>query len=346
MSSWALSTSKREEFRIILSMEPSATSYPLNLNEGFDQFIFRRNIKERLNKIEKYVMDTEDNVLRPYSNAPSASGQTQYNSKRKLILCKRGVLTDIMGIPYQGKASEYNNATFYVTKYCGVFHMKDADANAMPEFDKKNTYHRKFMQLCFSDDPDSEPTTNIPIDDNNIIFCIIKSLLKEFDLIYSAEVQGIVSDRKIENTHNTEEINDLRFILTKQLQISDKYKGNILSKSKCLRWWLQAYLSKTSDICIGLRDRKGIVRTPVQIKRAEDLVKNWRWKPHVCIRFLYSILKLIEKTMMQVDCPYTVYEFVYDSFAGCFKYKVHAGKSNHSFLSDDYIKKCKKCTSH
>lgn len=162
---------------------------------------------------------------------------------------------------------------------------------------------------------------------------------------------------------NTEEINRLRFIMTKQLNKND-WKGDILDHPKCLLWWLQAYLAKTSDICIGLRDQNGIVCTPVQVTRAEQIAKvkilivifcfqiiyilltfqNRKWKPHVCIRFLHSVLKLVEKTMAQVDCPYTVYEF--DSSTRCIKFKVHAGKTDLSFLSDDYIKKCKQRTSH
>ncbi|XP_050340496.1 decapping nuclease DXO homolog isoform X1 [Bactrocera neohumeralis] len=319
------------------------TSYPLDLNEGFDQFIFRQNKKTRLRKVEKFIMENEENILQPDAHTPSGSGQTQNNSKRKVILCQRGVLTDIMQTPYHLNASPSNNKTFCVTKYCGVFHMQEPET--ITNFTQIDTYHQKFMQYCFSDDPNSEPETDKPVDDNNQIFCIIKTSVKEFDLIYSAEIAGIVSDRKIENTHSMEEMNKLRFILTKQLN-TNGIMGDYLNQRKCLRWWLQAYLAKTSDVCIGLRDQNGIVRTPVQIKRAEDIAKNRKWKPHVCIRFLHSVLKLVEKTMTQVDCPYTVYEFMYDSITRCIKLKVHVGKTVLSFLSDDYIRKCKQSASH
>ncbi|XP_014087945.2 decapping and exoribonuclease protein [Bactrocera oleae] len=325
-----------------LSYFKKPTSYPLDLNEGFDQFIFRQMNKFGLNKVEKYVIENDENILQPDAHTPSGSRQTQYDSKRRVILCQRGVLTDIMLIPYPLNGPR--NTTFLVTKYCGAFHMQEKCT--ITNFEQRaayHTYHQKFMQICFSDSPNSEPEIDKPVDDNNPIFCIIKTSMKEFDLIYSAEIAGIMSDSKVENTPNTEEINRLRFIMTKQLNKND-WKGDILDHPKCLLWWLQAYLAKTSDICIGLRDQNGIVCTPVQVTRAEQIAKNRKWKPHVCIRFLHSVLKLVEKTMAQVDCPYTVYEF--DSSTRCIKFKVHAGKTDLSFLSDDYIKKCKQRTSH
>lgn len=60
--------------------------------------------------------------------------------------------------------------------------------------------------------------------------------------------------------------------MTKQLN-EDLCKEDILNNPKCLRWWLQAYLSNTSDIGIALRDQNGIVRSPIQIIRAEEIAK-------------------------------------------------------------------------
>lgn len=66
------------------------------------------------------------------------------------------------------------------------------------------------------------------------------------------------------------------------------------------------------------------------------------WKPHACIRFLLTMLKLIEKTISSVSCPYTVYEFVCDLSTTCIKLKKHIGKTDYSFLTEEYIERCRK----
>lgn len=129
--------------------EPSVTSYPLDLNEGFDKFIFRQFRKFKLDKLEKYVMESKGNVLHPDEHTPSGSWQTQYNFNRKVILCHRGLLTHIMNIPYCLNESPYV-IKFFVTKYCGVFHMQEEGNKTTNNFTQKCTYHQKLAQLCFS----------------------------------------------------------------------------------------------------------------------------------------------------------------------------------------------------
>uniref|UniRef100_A0A0A1XAA9 Decapping nuclease n=1 Tax=Zeugodacus cucurbitae TaxID=28588 RepID=A0A0A1XAA9_ZEUCU len=138
-------------------------------------------------------------------------------------------------------------------------------------------------------------------------------------------------------------INNLKFINTKLLWNSGFI--NIWKHPKSLLWWLQSYLSNSSDICVGLKDADGFIRMPVQLNQVKDLPRNQTWKPHICIRFLLTMLKLIETTMSSVNCPYTVYEFAYDSFTTCIKLKKHIGKTEYSFLSEEYIEHCRKQTS-
>ncbi|XP_054725252.1 decapping nuclease DXO homolog isoform X1 [Anastrepha obliqua] len=332
--------------------EPKATSYPLDLNKGFDQFIFRRDAEpyQLLNKVQKFVLESEENVLKlnasqktqtcASSSTSCPDKQSALEPKRKQILTTRGFLARIMLTPYRLKGSEYNSMTFYATRYCGILHL--IDSNYKMDRLKKCSYHSKFVQACYSDSPDLEPNTNVPVDENNIIFSIYQTTLKEFDLIYSAEIQGIISDHKINDIHNLDEINECRFVLTKLLP--EKPIEDIFDHPKCMLFWLQSYLTNVNDIFIGVRNLDGVVNTPVQMKRVQDMPKNRFWQPHICIRFLHIMLSLVEETMAKVDCPYTTYEFKYDCYAKCIKLKIHNGKSEYSLLSEEYIKKCKERT--
>ncbi|XP_053945855.1 decapping nuclease DXO homolog isoform X2 [Anastrepha ludens] len=310
--------------------EPKATSYPLDLNKGFDQFIFRRNA-EPFHIFAKACAS---------SSTSCPDKQSAMGPKRKQILTTRGLLARIMLTPYRLKGSEYNSMTFYATRYCGIIHLTQLKFD--DDGSKNCSYHSKFAQACFSDSPDLEPNTNVPVDENNIIFSIYQTTLKEFDLIYSAEIQGIISDHKINDIHNLDEINECRFVLTKV--VPKKPIGDIFDHPKCMLFWLQSYLANVNDIFIGVRNLDGVVNTPVQMKRVQDMPKNRSWQPHICIRFLHTMLSLVEETMANVDCPYTTYEFKYDSYAKCIKLKIHNGKSEYSLLSEEYIKKCKERT--
>ncbi|XP_067628670.1 decapping and exoribonuclease protein Rai1-like [Eurosta solidaginis] len=178
-----------------------------------------------------------------------------------------------MLIPYRLRKSDYNNTTFYATRYCGILHLSD---NSERNGHTKNyTYHGKFEQICFSDDPDMDPITDVPVDMNDITFAIYRSNIKEFDLIYSAEVSGVTSDQKVDDIHNLDEVSKCKFIQTK-LMWTDQNKS-MINNSKCMQWWAQSYLANTHDICIGLKDKDGVLRTPVQVVKVKDLPKHQKW---------------------------------------------------------------------
>ncbi|XP_050340473.1 decapping nuclease DXO homolog [Bactrocera neohumeralis] len=340
------------DVRLPYFIEPR--SYPIDLNKGFEKFIFRQlaDFSKMLETTQKFIVDSEENVLQPYrSENPEThqslkteddeSYQQRQNSKRKLVLSNRGCLSNIMIIPYRLVASKYNDKTIFATRYCGVLHISDYRYDN--DTSRINTYHSKFQQTCFSDDPDLIPDTDEPVNENDYIRGIFHTNLKEFDLIYSGELSGIVSNHKIDDMQNMENINKLQFISTKLLWNSDH--SNFWKHPKCLNWWATLYLANTSDLCVGLKDRDGVIRTPLQRKPVKDLPKDQSWKPKICIRFLLTMLELIEKNMSSVNCPYTVYEFVYDSFAKCIKLKKHIGKTEYSFLNEEYIERCRKQTS-
>ncbi|XP_017461069.1 PREDICTED: uncharacterized protein LOC108354389 isoform X1 [Rhagoletis zephyria] len=188
-----------DDVHLLYFKEPKSTAYPLDLNKGFDQFIFRQKSKpsQVLAKVQKFVLESEDNVLKPNASIPDAEfrNEPQAKSKRKVVLGQRGVLTRIMLVPYRLTPSEYNSYTFSATRYCGILHLTDVDWR--DEQNKNGSYHGKFAQSCFSDDPDLDPITSVPVDENNITFCVYHTTMKEFDLIYSAEINGIISDHKI-----------------------------------------------------------------------------------------------------------------------------------------------------
>ncbi|XP_011190451.2 uncharacterized protein LOC105217240 [Zeugodacus cucurbitae] len=325
-----------DEVHLPFFKEPKAKSYNL---EELHKTTVTPNSEANfvLNKVEKYIMEAEENVLQPHKNTATEKWQTQSKNKVKVFLCQRGILADIMYILYGLTIKQYNEVTFYVTKYCGVFHMRDE----IWTYNEREDYNRTFWQLCFPDNTDSDTTTDTPV--NDLVYGIFKTVMKDFHLIYSAKIGGVKSKHKIVNTHDMDEINKLTFIETKLIK-ENSFEDDILYHPKSFLWFLQGYLANIKHICVGVMDENHTVHTPVQVKQIKDITKIREWRPDIYIGFLHTILKLIEKTMRHVDCPYTVYEFRYVFTENCIKLKKHNGKSEQSFLSEDYIKKCKQYT--
>ncbi|XP_067617949.1 decapping and exoribonuclease protein Rai1-like isoform X2 [Eurosta solidaginis] len=253
-------------------------SYPIDLNKGFETYIFRKQNtpSQQLNKVFKFILEANENILRPYSASSTKANVSKTeeagsktHTKPKLVLCQRGVLARLMLIPYRLRGSQYNDTTVYATRYCGILHL--VDPVQWLSCTKNDSYHGKFEQVCFSDDPHLDPLTDVPVDDNITTFGIFRSNIQDFDLIYSAEVSGVTSDHKIIDIRNLEEINQCKFIQTKLLW--NKENRDILTHPKCLLWWAQLYLANTNDICIGRKDRDGVVRTPAQLIKVQNMPK-------------------------------------------------------------------------
>lgn len=55
--------------------------------------------------------------------------------------------------------------------------------------------------VIFIDDPFQDPDTSAPVHEDEQMYCIYRSALNKFNLIYSAEINGVISDKKLENVY-------------------------------------------------------------------------------------------------------------------------------------------------
>ncbi|XP_037955654.1 decapping nuclease DXO homolog [Teleopsis dalmanni] len=291
---------------------------PLNLNEGFETYIFRNQnfYKKPMKQIEKYVLDNGITVLNT-----AHQGNTQ-------ICCRRSVLDAIMKTPYlYGKSFEW---TIYATKFDNVIYLTNHDT--YKQFRRvTDSHHFKFRQFCLSDAPKKAIVSDTPIDENIQTYCIYRTTLKSFDLIYSAEVVGIISDTEVKDLKNMTELNACRFIW---MRLTTPYGP---TKEKYLHWWLQCYLANVSTMYVGCKTRHGIINEKPNWVNPYKIAKSNSWNINVGTTFLEKFLRNIKEKMSSVDCPYTVYEFRLEGANNLIKYKVHNGKSNFSFLTERYI---------
>lgn len=324
---------------------PKSDKYPLDLKEGYECYKHRPEdyFRDRLSQVAFYIIQ-KDVFGECYKQGgiEMKFGKEEHNYD--VISC-RGVLSTLMEAPYKfgirlpSPIKWTIRATHFKGKLFLTVNKHDEENLAARRLNINSSYHFKFEQYCLTDNPHRDPNTNGPIDESQQLFCILRSKLKNFNLLYSAEMNGIVFTGKLCDVNNEAEISQSRYAHTKLMKASF---NNWMQNYRILSWWLKAYLASVNDIYIGFKTNQGLVEEPVQHILAQDLPKGQRWCPKVCIQFAYLFIAKVHEEMQDIDCPYTCYEFAFDSDKECIEYRTHHSSSEYSFLNEhiiDYLRR-------
>ncbi|XP_037808824.1 decapping nuclease DXO homolog [Lucilia sericata] len=298
---------------------PDTLSYPMDLNKGFHEYTMpktvslSRQIKPSLIYYDSLSDDLDDTK----------------NMRKTKVITRRGTLVRLMETHYNNVITDL---TIRVTRYNGNLYMiLDQKELSDSELNPVHTHHKHLERFIFSDAPDIPPILYEPIDENFYQIGVHRSSFGKYDIIYSGEMQGIISNEEIED-FDARTLNDCRFVFTKQMWWSYKDQD-----TKYLRIWLQSYLANVQDLYIGYKNRHGIIEKPIEHNKAKDLPKDRFWKPVICTGFLHEFLENVEKCMSSVNCLNTVYEFHYDQEEKSFSYEIFNGKSDKSFIIDNDV---------
>ncbi|XP_075148338.1 uncharacterized protein LOC142222207 isoform X2 [Haematobia irritans] len=202
------------------------------------------------------------------------------------------------------------------------------------EFDCRKVfyYHMRLAELVFEASDSCDQDGRKHYDDNIFQVLTHQTSIGRFKLHYVCRTQGIIADRRdCLKINNLQTLNRQRFVAVKQLWA--KMKDNEL---RLLKFWLQGYLSNIKDLYIAYKDSDGVVREPMEHIHLRDIPKKCSWKPHVCTAFLLDILNKIERLMDTVDSLETVYRFSFNAKHKTVFYKIYEGKSQYSFIPNDY----------
>ncbi|XP_046806390.1 decapping nuclease DXO homolog [Lucilia cuprina] len=301
--------------RIMYYRNPTARQYPIDLNADFETYVFREScLRSKYIELSlKYEM--------------KCNGECRDVEKTKVIT-RRGTLVHIMEACYY---KQHDMLSIRVSRYNGNIYMVRNESLSELKH-STNTHHGQLEKLLFSDSPDKPAETNKPCDENNFLLGVHRSNFGKYDIIYSGEIQGIISQEKIKDFDDLEALNNCRFVFTKQMWKYIKYE-----EKKYLNYWLQSYLANVKDIYIGYKNKNGIIEEPIKNITTRNLPKNCFWKPSVCLGFLYDFLQNVEKHMSTVNCLNTVYMFHYNSNEKIFSYEIFKGKTDKTFITEEYM---------
>ncbi|XP_017485355.1 PREDICTED: decapping nuclease DXO homolog [Rhagoletis zephyria] len=320
---------------------PAAKKFPLDLNEGLHLAIKKPEsvYDEGLDHIFKFIFDHRDRLTKPLT-----ASETSQRSLNAEFVCWRGLLRLLMSTPYEFRS----DWSIVVTRFNGTFYLRKRDTEQekfqrAQETEQQRVFASwgfKFEQYCLSESPFLEPNDKGPVDECSEFSCVFKTKLAGFELLYGAEMDGIISEQPVllEGDKATC-LENLKFIEVKVRQGNlNRNQIQSYNRHKTRNWWCQSFLVGIQDIYVGLRNEYGLVDR-IEHTEVRSLPKQGmnHWTPNMCVTFLIEFFNRVRSLMTDVNCPYTVFEFYFNSNRGTITFENIKGKSEHSFLPDYFI---------
>lgn len=154
----------------------------------------------------------------------------------------------------------------------------------------------KFEQFMLTDNPKIKPTGEGELHLNEEFCMLYHSELKNYKLLYGAEMDGIVSDSIIDDV-SIEKLKNKECV---------ELKLGRCEGIKLLKWWAQSYFVGIEKIISASRKKPRFVTGLQNIQ-----VKNLAYSvltPERCLSFLYQILDFIYDTLFKAE-PLTYWLF-------------------------------------
>ncbi|XP_030386454.1 decapping nuclease DXO homolog isoform X2 [Scaptodrosophila lebanonensis] len=256
---------------------------PLDLSAGIDQ-VHRKAVDPEYFDIHMFCKFIQNHRELLH---PTESGALKLDAD---FVTFRGILRLIMCLPYDNK-----ELCLRATQLNGTIYLSKLETDADREDRAKMTQHHlnmcswgyKFEQYCLSAEPNVEPTTSVPVNENDEFNCFFRTKLGGLRVIFGAEMDGIKSDKSVD-LNDPKVLANLKFVelkttsvnmTPKQLRTFDRYKS--------LNWWAQSFLVGIESIFAGLRDNNGIVhniREFIELKMLMDIIND----PYAVVQLDYK----------------------------------------------------------
>ncbi|XP_060570760.1 decapping and exoribonuclease protein-like [Ruditapes philippinarum] len=143
--------------------------------------------------------EVEDLETEPRGMETNKSGECLNANPRKLgvdFVCRRGLLTKVMLSPYEDKegwfiAVVYYNGTYYLNEILTEERKKQ---EAEDENNKVKCMGWKFEQYLTADTKDGRPKTDVPYNNCEKFYTVVKTEINMHSLVYSGEIDALNID--------------------------------------------------------------------------------------------------------------------------------------------------------
>ncbi|GLV41797.1 Rat1 Interacting Protein 1 [Carabus blaptoides fortunei] len=302
----------------------------LDLNVGMKNVVRKpEELNEKLDHMLYFLLTNANKLIN--TDNPNKLLNTDF-------VCFRGLLTQIMCSLHLRE-----DWTICATKWKDTIYLCAADSKQTynipkDEQNKFCSWGYKFEQYMLTKKPEVPPDTSKPVHESEEFCCVFKSKLNSHSLIYGAEMDGILSNKEInESDPNWDTIEFIELKTSKKvIRIN---QDRTLKMFKFIKWWAQSYLVNVKQVHCGFRDRNGIVTEilPFNVKDLPRLSGNcWNWRS--CLNFCDIFLKIVKDTIPEnTDDPHIVWKFEWKQNLQHFKIDEVKGENTYSFLPKWYI---------
>lgn len=259
----------------------------------------------------------------------------------------RGLLRLIMCTPYEARPRD-EPWIVLATKYRGTIYLcqketpeAEAARRNMSEDQEKFCYYGfKFEQYILTKEPNKPNDLSEPVISNEEFAVAFSSKFAGHNLLYVAEMDGIISDTAIEKSSDLSSI-PIEFVevKTKKREEHPQQLRNF-KRFKLRKWWCQSFLAGIDSVFVGVRNNKGIVEK-IERMRVGDMAEIGAsdWSGSICMNFCIIFLDTVKAAMQDIDDPNTVIKFSFNpQLSNRILHEKFPGKSDLSFLPEWYIK--------
>ncbi|XP_060587575.1 decapping and exoribonuclease protein-like isoform X3 [Ruditapes philippinarum] len=263
---------------------PNLQKVYFDLNHGFET----RHIKERGRDINILYW------IKGHMGTEEASERLDAD-----FVTQRGLITKLLLTPYEEDEGWY----IAVTLFNGTYYLNEVESDEKKERERKTVDDIescrgwKFEQYLTADAADGQPNTEIPYNNCEGFYKVVKSKLKSHSLVFSGEIDAVKVDRVRGNSY-------VEFKTTKDYRMEQRHLRNF-QRYKTKKWWAQSHLTGTKEIVCGFKDDNGSVKRlhTFDTPKLLDIAKDARdpWKPNVCYNFLDAFLSTIKSKITHDD---------------------------------------------
>ncbi|XP_065340141.1 decapping nuclease DXO homolog [Cloeon dipterum] len=312
---------KDEQYAKYLYLPRNMKQVSFDLNQKHEEDVYKPQIemKESIDSILKWVVEnSKDSEGKPKS--PDAD-----------FVCYRGILYQLMCVPYQNKDSLRVCAikakgTTYLCQFFTEENRKDRQAQAEnPDMAKFTKWGHKFEHYMVSDEPGKPPDATQPMSQYEELNIVYQSMLGPNTLIYAAEIDGLTKKEDLQDLYQAKLI---------ELKTCHQNANNYsFCRHKLIKWWTQSMLAKIDSIVVGYRNDEGMVKRLEQMAVANIPKMAKGWSAPRCVVFLRDFLSFV-KHVMKDATESDVFEFVWYPGESSYSARKLPPGNNCNFLPD------------
>ncbi|KAI5754243.1 hypothetical protein M8J77_007049 [Diaphorina citri] len=223
------------------------------------------------------------------------------------------------------------NNTIYLCQFDTELKKKNIqEQKADPQLVRSSQWGYKFEQFMLTEDPSVKPRCQGELNENKQFCVMFQAKLKHFKLLYGAEMDGVISETKIEPDKLPGELKNVEFV---ELKTGKPYG------LKMLKWWAQSYFVGIKNIICGEKDGNE-VKSLKQIY-VDNILRTINFKGRKitesnCCNLVADILQFIQNRVFGSDeGTYWLFEWHPQD-----KLKIRASitqNPEYKFLDEDFV---------